>query len=157
MTPEEQAIVDREHLRLLSLFHYISGGMTIAFGAMFGVWLAMMSLMFAAFPAPTQARCVADIEKCGPGAGVESLEWMPGAFLAIFGLFVLLFITLGVLEILAGWFLSKHRKRMFSILVSIPGLLFIPYGTILSIFTIIVLERASVKALFEETARGGPA
>jgi hypothetical protein len=155
VTPEEQAIVDREHLRLLALFHYISGGMTIAFGSMFGIWFGMMSLMFSTLPVQKSAQCVAEVEKCGPGA--EALEWMPGIFLAFFGLVLLLFLALGVLEILAGWFLSKHRRRMFSIIVSIPGLIFIPYGTILSIFTIIVLERASVKALFEQTARGGPA
>ena len=38
MTPEEKhAIVDDEHLRLLALFHYIFGGITVAFALLGGV------------------------------------------------------------------------------------------------------------------------
>jgi hypothetical protein len=34
----------------------------------------------------------------------------------------------------------------------IPRLIFLPYGLILSIFTLIVLERATVKALYQRSA-----
>lgn len=151
MSDERQRVIDEEHLRLLALFHYISGGMTIAFASMFGMWLAIMSVAFSMVPMQAAAECVADAEDCVPGA--EALEWLPGIFLAVFGIFILLFLAFGVLEVLAGWFISKHRRRMFAIVVAIPGLLFIPYGTLLSLFTILVLERTSVKALFGEVPR----
>ncbi|MEJ2544432.1 MAG: hypothetical protein P8Y99_10235, partial [Calditrichaceae bacterium] len=35
---ERQKIIDNEHLNLLSLFHYISGGITIAFALFFGLY-----------------------------------------------------------------------------------------------------------------------
>lgn len=152
MTPEErQSVLDTEHLRLLTLFHYISGGMTLVFASMFGVWLAFVSMMFAMFPTPTTtARCVAEVEKCAPGAEAAVPEFLPGVFIAMFGFLIALTVTLGVLEILAGWFISKRRRRLFSIIVAIPGLLFIPYGTLLAIFTMLILERPSVKALFDK-------
>lgn len=132
MTAEEQAIVDREHLKLLTLFHYVSGGFTLAMGLLFGLWLAFMSAMLAMIGEQAE----------------EMPEFFPGVLLAVFGVFLAMFIALGVLEILSGWFISKRRNRLFAIIVAIPNLLFIPYGTLLSLFTILVLERPSVKETF---------
>jgi TRAP-type C4-dicarboxylate transport system permease small subunit len=48
MSPDErQAVLDDEHLRLLALFHYISGGMTLAFSLLFGVWFTFMGAVLA--------------------------------------------------------------------------------------------------------------
>lgn len=55
----------------------------------------------------------------------------------------------GILEIISGRCLSARKRRLFTLIVAIPRLLFLPYGLILSIFTLIVLERRTVKALYE--------
>src|SRR5438309_1197036 len=47
MSPDErQAVLDEEHLRLLALFHYISGAMTLAFSLFFGAWMVFMGALF---------------------------------------------------------------------------------------------------------------
>jgi hypothetical protein len=127
-------IIDEEHLRLLALFHYISGGMTLAFSLMFGLMMGFMGMMFAAMPMPETPH--------GKGPPVE-IFWVFAGFLA-------LGMLLGVLDIVAGRCISLRRARVFSLIVAIPGVIFIPYGTILSIFTLLVLDRGSVKKLYEE-------
>ena len=68
--------------------------------------------------------------------------------LVIFGLLVAIGVAYGILEIVSGWFISRRRRRVFSFVVALPRLLLLPYGLILSIFTLLVLERASVKQLY---------
>jgi hypothetical protein len=138
--PETQRILDAEHLRLLSLFHYVSGGVTLAFSLFFGVGFVFMSAMFAFLPPPPH----------GPGA--PELRGPPMVFFGFFAFFCALGIAYGILEIVAGRLLSLRRRRVFTLVVAIPRLLFIPYGIILSIFTLLVLERASVKQLYRDNA-----
>jgi hypothetical protein len=69
----------------------------------------------------------------------------PSAIFAFIGALALLFVAYGVLEVAAGRFIAQRRKRVFTIIVQIPRMIMIPYGLLLSIFTLIVLERPSVK------------
>ncbi len=132
MTPDErQAVLDDEHLRLLALFHYISGAMTLAFSLLFGVWFVFMGAVFAFVSA-------AHADFAGP----------PAAFFAIFGFFFLLGAAYGVLEVLSGRYISRRRRWLFSFIVALPRVLFIPYGVILTVFTLLVLDRPSVKQLY---------
>ncbi|HEV8394864.1 MAG TPA: hypothetical protein VGQ37_11355 [Vicinamibacterales bacterium] len=145
MTPEEkQAIVDDEHLRLLALLHYISGGITVAFALLGGVSAAFVGVMFAALP------------PVPPGGANENVarefQAIPAFMLAFFGLMVLMGIVFGVLQIVAGRCISQRRARVFTVIVAIPRLVFIPYGTLLSVFTLMVLERASVQQLYRRHA-----
>ena len=149
MTPEErQSVLDAEHLRLLTLFHYVSGGMTILMAAWFGFMIGMMSFVFAWAPKPVAAqKCgpVADPQPCAGGAEFEPPFEI---FLAIFGFVALLLLALGIVQIISGRSIARRKRRVFSIVVAVPGLVFIPYGTLLSIFTFLVLERNSVRALY---------
>lgn len=135
LSAEAQRIVDAEHLRLLALFHYVSGGVTLGFSLFFGIGVAFMGVMFALMPPPPH----------GPG-----LHGPPLAMLVFFGLVCALGIVYGILEIVAGRLISRRRRRVFTLVVAIPRLIFIPYGIILSIFTLLVLERTSVKQLYRE-------
>ena len=136
---QTQRIVDAEHLRLLAFFHYVSGGITLAFSLFFAMGLLMMSAMFAFLPPPAHG-------------GPHEFDGPPMAVLVFFGLFALLGVAYGVLEIVAGRLISRRRRRMFTLLAAIPRLLILPYGMILSLFTLLVLERASVKQLYREAA-----
>jgi hypothetical protein len=129
---ERQLVLDEEHLRLLSLLHYVSGGITASFGLLFVVWMGMMGAVFAAIP----------------GEAATAHRGPPMAIFLIFGLFALLAVAYGVLEIISGRLLSQRRRWLFTFLVSLPRLIFIPYGTMLTIFTLLVLDRRSVKALY---------
>jgi hypothetical protein len=130
-----QRVVDEEHLRLLSLFHYIAGGMTLAFSLMFAAMIGFMSAMFSMMP-PEQAQH-------GPPVATVLL---------FFFAFVAAGVLLGVLDIVAGRCISVRRARVFTLIMAIPGVIFIPYGTLLSVFTLLVLDRDSVKNLYEEGA-----
>lgn len=131
-----QRVVDEEHLRLLSLFHYISGGMTLAFSLMFAAMIGLMSAMFSMIPLEAQ-------QHGGPS---------PATVLLLFLAFVALGVLLGALDIVAGRCISVRRARVFTLVMAIPGVIFIPYGTLLSVFTLLVLDRESVRKLYEERA-----
>lgn len=139
MTPEErQHVIDTEHLRLLALFHYISGGLTLAFSCLF-----IFQLMFMLFIAVGMGPFT---DKHGAPA-----EPFPAVFIAvIFGMFICLGIALGVMEILSGRSIGRRRARLMSMIVAAPGVLMFPFGTVLSVMTWIVLARPSVQAMYAE-------
>jgi hypothetical protein len=142
-TPQDlrQHILDEEHLRLLALFHYISGGITIAFASLYIFPLGF--IMFA----------MNNPEIFAIPGGPEGLNDTPDQLLDFFAAFVGSFIAggiaYGIVQIVSGRFMSRRRHRTFSFIAIFPNILFIPYGTLLAIFTLIVLERPSVKALYE--------
>lgn len=136
---ERQAIVDGEHLRLLAVFHYISGGVTVTFSLLFGIWLIVMAAMFAFIPFP---------EHAGTEAAAAHVPGPPAVLFVAFGLFFLVGVAYGILEIVAGRFISQRRRRVFTLVVALPRVVFLPYGVILSVFTLLVLERRAVKQLY---------
>jgi hypothetical protein len=143
-TDERQAVLDEEHLRLLSLFHYVSGGLTLVFSLFFGIWLGFMSAMLSMVPKQVHA---------GAGGNAPPIPpELPMIFLLIFGSFFVLGVVYGVLQILAGRWMARRRRRVLTIIVAIPGLAFIPYGLMLSLFTLLVLDRKSVKELYRAPA-----
>jgi hypothetical protein len=53
----------------------------------------------------------------------------------------------------AGRCLSRRTHYMFCFVMACVACLFMPFGTVLGIFTIIVLSRPTVKALFGVSAK----
>jgi hypothetical protein len=53
---------------------------------------------------------------------------------------------------LAGRNLAQQRRYTFCLVIAGLLCIFIPFGTVLGVFTIVVLVRPSVKALFEQQA-----
>jgi TRAP-type uncharacterized transport system fused permease subunit len=128
---------DREHPRLLSIFHYVVGGLTALFGCFPCIHLAIgIAFVSGAFPEP--------------GRGQE----MPPAFLgwifiAVGASLIIFFWTIAIMTILGGRFLARQRHYMYCFVVAVIECLMMPFGTVLGVFTIIVLIRPSVKSLFE--------
>lgn len=128
---------DEQYLQILSIFHFVVGGLT-ALCACFPIFhLAVgISMLTGGFgPTPTD-------------------EPFP------FQLFGLMFVLIPAMIILLGWalaaaivttgyFLSKRRNHIFCLVVGGVECIFFPFGTVLGVFTIIVLVRPTVKALFE--------
>jgi len=108
--------------------------MTLAFSLFFGAWLTFMGALFAL----VSRADAADANFQGP----------PAVFFAIFGLVFLLGAAYGVLEVLSGRYMSQRRRWLFSFIVALPRVFFIPYGAILTVFTLLVLDRSSVKQLY---------
>ena len=56
--------------------------------------------------------------------------------------------TFGVLTILSGRYIAQRRRRMFSMVIAGINCASFPLGTLLGVFTFIVLLRPSVKAMY---------
>ncbi len=125
---------DEEHLKLLSILHYIWGGLT-ALGCCFGGFYAIVGGGIMAAAAQGQGRN-------GPP------RWFGGLFVIIGALIALLAGTYSVLTILSGRNLARKRNYTFCLVMAFISCLSIPLGTALGIFTIIVLQRPGVKQMF---------
>lgn len=70
------------------------------------------------------------------------------------GLFVVLGWAMAICTFFAGKFLSERRRRTFVFVIACINCLSVPIGTALGVFTLLVLERPSVKGLFEGSSLG---
>jgi uncharacterized membrane protein HdeD (DUF308 family) len=59
------------------------------------------------------------------------------------------FVASGILNLISGLCLRSRKGRTFSLVVAGINCLHIPLGTVLGVFTIIVLIRDSVRELYE--------
>jgi hypothetical protein len=132
---------DREQLKLLSIFHYVVGGIAIFFSLIslpylwIGAYLLYLPETMPSTdgnPAPTEIGLF---------------------FLGIGIVFLLIFLSLAICMILSGRFLAKRSRYWFSFVIAGVECLFTPFGTMLGIFTIIVLLRTSVKSLYGITTQ----
>ena len=129
--PEE---TDREHLRLLSIFHYVVGGLCGLFACVFILHIVIGIL------ALTDPHGFAD--NGGPPRFVGLIFLVVGSFALLLGW------TAAALIIAAGRCLAKRRHYAFCFVVAAISCAFMPFGTVLGVFTIVVLTRDSVKVLF---------
>jgi hypothetical protein len=135
-TENVQGVRDEDHLKLLSIFYFISAGLS-GFFALFPLVYAVMGVIFLSMP-----------ESFRQGAG-NPPPAVFGWVLFGFGIgFTLLLLAFAVAKLLAGFAIRKRRHRLFVLIVAGFSCLSIPYGTLLGVFTFIVLGRPSVSALF---------
>lgn len=128
---------DLEHLRLLSIFHYIVGGLTAVF-SLFPVFHLLFGLAMVLAPA------VFDAEAKMPPA---LIGWF---FILFAGAFIGAGWALAGVIIAAGRGLATRRWYTFCLVVAGVECLIMPLGTVLGVFTLIVLLRDSVKQLFAD-------
>jgi hypothetical protein len=134
---------DREHLRLLAILHYVVAGLAALF-SFFPLLYSIIGgfLLYAAHhPGPTN-------QETPPAV----LGW---AFIVLGALFFLAGMIMAICILIAGRSLARCKGYSFALVIGCIECLFIPFGTILGVFTIIVLSRESVKALFSPTETPG--
>jgi hypothetical protein len=129
---------DEEHLRLLKIFYYIFGGITVFQASIPLIHVAIGIIILVAASAGGG-------EDAAPPALVGLL------FVCIGGAIVLVGWAFAICAFLAARSLSRRTAYTFCFAIAVLSCLLIPYGTVLGVFTIIVLLRPSVKALFERT------
>ncbi|MHC4625251.1 MAG: hypothetical protein ACYS4W_15255 [Planctomycetota bacterium] len=123
---------DEQYLKLLSIFHYVVGGLTALFSCLPLLHIAMGIAML----------CGAFDSKGGPPK--------------VFGL---LFIVFPAVVMLCGWALSvciviagrklaQRKARIYCLVVAALECILMPFGTVLGVFTIVVLMKDSVQQLF---------
>jgi hypothetical protein len=124
---------DLEHLRLLKFAYYILAGMSGMATLAVTLWIVMVGVMFTRFPPGPNA----------PPPFVGFILVGAGVLMLTFG------ITGTLLTFFTGRNLAQHRHRMFCIVVAALACLSVPWGTAVGVCTIIVLNRPTVKTLFE--------
>lgn len=125
---------DVEHLKILSILHYVWGGLTAC--------LSCFGLLYVAFGVFAVIASAQHQHQGGPPAVVGGILVFMG------GVFVLLGATVGGLTIWAGRCLAQRKRHTFCFVMACISCLSVPLGTALGVFTIIVLQRPSVKAMF---------
>lgn len=125
----------RDHVRLLAVFHYVLGGLTLLFSALPGFYIAMgLAFVSGAFP-----------KGKGGERPPEAFGWI---FVAIGALMLLVVLGYAALVFVAGRFLQKERHWTFCVVVAALSCAFFPFGTVLGVFTILILAKDEVKAAF---------
>lgn len=127
---------DEEHLKLLSVFHYVVGGLA-GFFAFFPIIHLLIGIVMLA----------GGFEEAATDEDFPHILFGL-VFVIIPGLIMLCGWTLAICLIVAGRFLAKRKHYMFCFVIAAISCIFMPFGTVLGVFTIIVLARPSVKELF---------
>jgi hypothetical protein len=138
MTPQQQ-----EHLRLVAIFHYVFAGLLALMACIPFIHVALgLVMMFA--------------PRSFPGAH----EPPPPAFLGLIfvvmgGLFIVCGWTAAVLLAFSGRCLMQRRRYMFCMVMAAIACLFVPLGTVLGVFTIVMLAKPEVQAAFKPGGLAG--
>ncbi|MBL9180170.1 MAG: hypothetical protein JNM65_19060 [Verrucomicrobiaceae bacterium] len=146
MQPPPNPNKDAEHLRTLVICHYVTVGLTLLMSAFIPLHYAIMRMVI------TNPEFTREMERAR--AGGQPMPFDPQQFFALFQWFYVLagvfMLAAVILTVMSGRFIQRRVNRTFSIVVSGFLCLFFPFGTLLGIFTIIVLTRESVARLYAE-------
>jgi hypothetical protein len=132
-----QSVVDAGHLRALAICHYVWGGLIIALSSIFIIYIVMGIVFMSAGAPPARP-------------GEPPPEFFGMIFVGIGTCGVLLGWAAGVLNILCGRGISTHRWRVLTLVMAGINCLSIPFGTLLGVFTFIILSRPSVKMMYDQ-------
>ncbi len=128
---------DAQHLRLLSIFHYVVGGLTVLFACFPLIHLGLgLAMVFS--PAFFET-------KPGEHPPPQAIGWL---FSCLGFSMFLVGQTIAVCTILAARFIARRKRYWFIFVMACIQCAFFPFGTVLGVFTIITLSRERVKSLF---------
>jgi hypothetical protein len=133
---------DSEHLRLLSIFHYVLAGLTAIFAC-----LPIMHLVLGII-------ALVSPEKLADNAGNVPPPFFGWLFIIIGAMAIILGWAYAVCLVFAGRFLIRRKHYIFCLVIAGLSILSFPFGTILGIFTFIVLFRPAVKEMFSSANPG---
>lgn len=127
-----------EHdLKLLSIGYYIQAGIV--------GFYSLMMLAYMSFIGTILTAVARDAQQHGRPAippGIISLVSVIAAIALI------LCVAYAVCHFLAGYWIRRHRNWVFVYVVAALACLGIPYGTVLGIFTFMVMQRSAAQRLF---------
>lgn len=126
---------DETHLKLLETFHYVVAGITVLAGCLPVIHLSIGILMLVIPDTPRDRS--------------EEIPRVIGWFFVVIASVVILgFWTVAFVIFLGGRSLRRRHRYMFCMVVAGISCMLMPFGTALGVFTILVLNRPSVKQVF---------
>jgi hypothetical protein len=133
--PGDLSPQDRSHLTTLAVCHYVLGGLQAFVGLFFAIYIVLgIAFLSGGFGTP-------------PGNPRE-IHLIGTIFIVMGCVGLLLGVGVGVLTILAGRCLQTQRKRTFCMVMAGINCMFVPLGTVLGVFTFVVLGRPAVQQAF---------
>jgi hypothetical protein len=126
---------DLEHLRLLATFHYV---------------VAALAGLFALFPILHLAIGLAAVTgHLSNGRGGDPFPALFGWFFIGFSaVWMTLGFTFAISVLFAARCLAHRRRYQYCLVMACVECMFMPVGTVLGVFAILVLQRPAVKDLF---------
>lgn len=129
---------DAEHLKVLVICHYVGAGLSVLGLCFVGAHFALMRTIF-----------------CNPKMWEGQKGGPPPQ--EIFGIFqwfylvaAVVLLAYTVLNVVSAMSIRARRRRILSLVVAGLNCMHMPLGTILGVFTILVLTRDSVRNAYHE-------
>ena len=129
---------DTEQLDLLAIFHYVIGGI-LAFFSCIPLIHVFVGLMVVSGKVFTEAD--------GPPPR-DAFGWI---FVIVGSVFILFGWTIAICIIVAGRKLKHRTGRMYCMVIAGVECMFMPFGTVLGVFTLIALNKDSIKAIYTKS------
>ena len=130
---------DTEQLNLLAIFHYVVAGLAALFSFFPLIYTAVGVIFIFAARHGTA--------KPGEELPPEFLGWI---FAVLGSVLFVIGIAMAICILIAGRSLALRKRYSFALVIACIECLFVPFGTILGVFTIVALSRESVRALFSK-------
>jgi hypothetical protein len=129
---------DLNQLRLLGIFHYVRAGLSVLFLGFLALHYTFMHFMIHRFE---EHRHAGDTSPFSPDDLFNAVRW---AYVGV-ALFEVASVTM---NLLAAGYLRSQRRRTFCFVTAGLNCFSLPLGTVLGVFTIIILNRPSVERLY---------
>src|SRR6266480_4552887 len=136
---------DKEHLQLLAIFHYVVAGLAALFSFFPLLYTTVGAIFIFAARHGTAKR--------GEDLPPEFLGWI---FAVLGSVLFLIGLSMAICILIAGRSLALRKRYSYAFVMACIECLFISFGTILGVFTIVVLSRESVRALFSTATAQAP-
>ena len=118
---------DSDMLSIVSIFHFVLGGFQMLFSLIGFIYVAMGILMASG-----------QMDSTNGNPPPAELGWVFGGIGVVF---VLIFITIGLLTIKTGKNIRKRKNRTFCIVMDSILCMMMPFGTIVGIFGLVLLTK----------------
>ena len=128
-----------QYLKILSIFHYVVGGISALFACFPLLHFIMGIVFFVIGLVPTSES--------------SGLPFFPASIFGLFfatiaGSMILLGWAFAICMMIAGYSLAAKKRYTFCLVMAGIACAFLPFGTVLGVFTIITLTQPAVKDMF---------
>ncbi|WP_115513505.1 MULTISPECIES: hypothetical protein [Xanthomonas] len=141
--PTPASADDLQHLKLLSIFHYVLAGITGLF-SLFPLIHLFMGLAIVTGHLPMNGN--------NGETAPDEMRMFGWIFVVFAAAIIICGLTLAGFMAYAGRCIAQRRRHLLCLVVAGISCSFMPFGTVLGVFTLVTLLRPQVKALFGPVA-----